>query len=99
MSVCHLSETSSVCPSLCHTADAILSIQYQAKRNENVADVGPTIQQQLDLEPFTRVISSPNLFLGLIAIHTTSCDLYCRLWVSVPRWSPVVFAVSSRTLC
>eukprot|EP00930_Biecheleria_cincta_P104558 TRINITY_DN9690_c0_g1_i8.p1 TRINITY_DN9690_c0_g1~~TRINITY_DN9690_c0_g1_i8.p1 ORF type:complete len:533 (-),score=138.71 TRINITY_DN9690_c0_g1_i8:119-1717(-) len=40
--------------------------------------VGPSIEFQLDLEPFTSVINSG---VGkLIAIHTTTADLYARLW-------------------
>eukprot|EP00658_Telonema_sp_P-2_P007134 TRINITY_DN12660_c0_g1_i1.p1 TRINITY_DN12660_c0_g1~~TRINITY_DN12660_c0_g1_i1.p1 ORF type:complete len:648 (+),score=105.34 TRINITY_DN12660_c0_g1_i1:459-2402(+) len=54
--------------------------QYQAKKSEDVDDVGPSVAEQLALDPFSRVIHSKELVLGLVAIHTHSCDLYSRLW-------------------
>ena len=43
-------------------------------------DVGPTIEQQLALDPFTSVIQSETVRqgVGLIAVHTTTADLYTR---------------------
>ena len=45
-------------------------------------DVGPTIAQQLALDPFAQVIKSPSVKAGkgMVAIHTVQCDLYTRLW-------------------
>ena len=69
-----------------------------------MADIGPTIQQQLDLDPFTLVIESQGLIYGLVAVHTTTCDLYTRLWCpfelhqSMVRGIEIEVAVSSAYL-
>lgn len=42
-------------------------------------ECGPSIKEQLDLEPFTKVIKSAGVG-KMIAIHTTAADLYSRLW-------------------
>lgn len=56
--------------------------QYQPKKGPWVHDVGPTVAQQLELDPFGCVLRSGSLAQGhgLVAIHTTTADLYCRLW-------------------
>jgi len=46
---------------------------------------GPTVAQQLEMDPFARVIESPSLKkehggFGMVAVHTTMEDLYKRLW-------------------
>lgn len=48
-------------------------------------EIGPSIQAQLDMQPFQRVITSvglkeQNFGYGMIAVHTTREDLYSRLW-------------------
>lgn len=48
-------------------------------------ELGPSIQAQLDMQPFQRVITSVGLKTesigyGMIAVHTTREDLYSRLW-------------------
>jgi len=40
---------------------------------------GPSIPDQIALQPFAKVIESPGLD-GMVAIHTTMEDLYRRLW-------------------
>ena len=52
-------------------------------------DIGPTIAEQLALDPFAVVIGSVGVRVGehgLLAIHTTSADLYVRLWVRIHCW-------------
>ncbi|CAE8599791.1 unnamed protein product [Polarella glacialis] len=46
---------------------------------------GPTLEHQLALEPFSSVIENQSLKSaagghGMVALHTTSADLYSRLW-------------------
>eukprot|EP00658_Telonema_sp_P-2_P008330 TRINITY_DN13131_c0_g1_i2.p1 TRINITY_DN13131_c0_g1~~TRINITY_DN13131_c0_g1_i2.p1 ORF type:complete len:210 (-),score=46.88 TRINITY_DN13131_c0_g1_i2:80-709(-) len=53
---------------------------YQAEDGE-----GPSIQKQLDLTPFSRVIESKAIQrkkggYGMVAVHTSKEDLYLRLW-------------------
>ena len=54
--------------------------QYQAKKNDTIVDIGPTVAEQLAIDPFSRVIESEGVKngLGLIAVHTTTADLYGR---------------------
>lgn len=56
--------------------------QYQAKKNDQIDDIGPSVAEQLALDPFTKVLESGGVQqgMGLVAIHTTSADLYVRLW-------------------
>eukprot|EP00656_Telonema_subtile_P036486 TRINITY_DN40490_c0_g1_i1.p1 TRINITY_DN40490_c0_g1~~TRINITY_DN40490_c0_g1_i1.p1 ORF type:complete len:678 (-),score=149.85 TRINITY_DN40490_c0_g1_i1:319-2352(-) len=56
--------------------------QYQPKKSEAVADIGPSVAEQLALGPFTKVLQSRAVRRGhgLVAIHTTTADLYQRLW-------------------
>jgi len=51
--------------------------QYQA--GDMAGDCGPTVQEQLALDPFKRVIASmpPH---GMLTIHTSTAELYGRLW-------------------
>ncbi|CAE8683428.1 unnamed protein product [Polarella glacialis] len=47
--------------------------------------VGPKLEHQLALEPFASVIRNPSLKAangghGMVALHTTTDDLYSRLW-------------------
>lgn len=62
---------------------------YQPKKNDSINDIGPTVDQQIKLEPapFTQVVQSPEVVNGhgLVAIHThtagvASANLYTRLW-------------------
>jgi len=54
---------------------------YQPKKSDSVDDVGPTISEQLALDPFGEVIRSEDVKTGgLVAVHTTAGDLYTRLW-------------------
>ncbi|CAK0801114.1 unnamed protein product [Prorocentrum cordatum] len=44
---------------------------------------GPTIQEQIELQPFTKVIASESVKTTsgrMIAVHTTRADLWERLW-------------------
>ncbi|CAE8726009.1 unnamed protein product, partial [Polarella glacialis] len=48
-------------------------------------DAGPSLSDQLAMEPFARVIGSyalktRNGGYGMVAVHTASADLYSRLW-------------------
>lgn len=45
-------------------------------------EVGPSIQAQLDMQPFQSVITSiaESFGYGMVAVHTTREDLYGRLW-------------------
>eukprot|EP00931_Biecheleriopsis_adriatica_P004149 TRINITY_DN105861_c0_g1_i1.p1 TRINITY_DN105861_c0_g1~~TRINITY_DN105861_c0_g1_i1.p1 ORF type:complete len:982 (+),score=156.01 TRINITY_DN105861_c0_g1_i1:41-2986(+) len=49
---------------------------YQCGDEEG--DMGPTVEQQLDQEPFRRVICLPSIHL--VVIHTTAAEVYSRLW-------------------
>ena len=51
----------------------------EPRKTKNVQDIGPTVEQQLALDPFSKVIGS-GLVWGLIAVHTSKADLFCRLW-------------------
>lgn len=53
---------------------------YQCEDQQ--ASQGPTIKQQLAMEPFTAVIESDLVKdgYGMVVIHTTADDLYRRLW-------------------
>lgn len=42
-------------------------------------DAGPSIQQQLDLDPFGSVVTSP-IVQNMAIIHTTEAEVYDRLW-------------------
>lgn len=56
--------------------------QYQPKKDASVNDVGPTVQEQIAVDPFSQVLGSEGVAKGrgLVAIHTTTADLYSRLW-------------------
>ena len=56
--------------------------QYQARKDESVDDIGPTVGEQLAVDPFAQVIQSVGVKngLGMVAVHTTTADLYSRLW-------------------
>merc|ERR1712048_1190174 len=46
---------------------------------DEVGDVGPTVQEQLDNDPFGRVIQSAGL-KGMLVVQTSTGDVYERLW-------------------
>jgi len=48
----------------------------------DVGDPGPTIQEQLEMDPFGSVIQcvGQDLGHGLIVVHTSTAELYDRLW-------------------
>merc|ERR1712113_1210941 len=49
------------------------------KKSAASSDIGPTIQEQLDLDPFAKVLQS-RMLERMLAIHTTTANLYERLW-------------------
>ena len=54
--------------------------------NDKLLSNGPSIPDQLAMEPFATVIHSTALNsrhggFGMVAVHTTTADLYSRLWV------------------
>merc|ERR1712217_745910 len=53
--------------------------QYQPRYNDSIRDKGPTIAEQLALDPFTSVLCSSSVEF-MAAIHTTTANLYDRLW-------------------
>lgn len=53
--------------------------QYQPKKNDFDDDIGPSVTEQLKLDPFAKVITSPGM-VRLVAVHTSTADLYLRLW-------------------
>ena len=67
-------------PALCCSVFA----NYQAQDG-----CSPTIGEQLQLEPFLRVIQSEAINktsngYGMASVHTTKEDLYARLWCERP---------------
>eukprot|EP00933_Yihiella_yeosuensis_P078799 TRINITY_DN9068_c0_g1_i1.p1 TRINITY_DN9068_c0_g1~~TRINITY_DN9068_c0_g1_i1.p1 ORF type:complete len:659 (+),score=155.60 TRINITY_DN9068_c0_g1_i1:149-2125(+) len=50
---------------------------YQCGGEEG--DVGPTIQEQLEQDPFGRVIRQKSL-MGMVVIQTSTAEVYERLW-------------------
>mmetsp|Transcript_82724 Transcript_82724/g.208143 ORF Transcript_82724/g.208143 Transcript_82724/m.208143 type:complete len:1111 (-) Transcript_82724:461-3793(-) len=59
-----------------------LLANYQPGGEEG--DDGPTVQEQLKQDPFARVIQSlkedPNNTFGMVVVHTTTAEVYERLW-------------------
>lgn len=51
--------------------------QYQC--GDAAGDPGPTVAQQLAIDPFGSVIKSHPPF-GMLVVHTTRAELYSRLW-------------------
>lgn len=43
-------------------------------------DGGPTVAEQLDLDPFGRVIRCVQAEMGMVIVHTTTAEVYDRLW-------------------
>ena len=57
--------------------------QYQAKKSDEIDDIGPSVGEQIALNPFSHVLKHLEIArtgYGLLAIHTTTVDLYTRLW-------------------
>lgn len=52
--------------------------QYQA--GDEPGDVGPSISEQLKLDPFGSVIRHTTPALGMVVVHTSSARVYERLW-------------------
>jgi len=54
--------------------------QYQP--GDEAGDIGPTISEQIGLDPFKKVICSHGVRngYGMIVIQTTKAELYSRLW-------------------
>lgn len=71
--------------------------QYQPKTDDSVVDVGPTVGEQLALDPFNRVIESLAARNGtLVAVHTSKADLYRRLWCDYELWKAIKCHVNIR---
>jgi hypothetical protein len=51
---------------------------YQAGDEEG--DVGPTVAEQLAMDPFGHVIRSAREHRGMLVIHTSRAEVYDRLW-------------------
>ncbi|CAK0859053.1 unnamed protein product [Prorocentrum cordatum] len=51
---------------------------YQAGDDEG--DVGPTVAEQLAMDPFGHVIRSARKHHGMLVIHTSQAEVYERLW-------------------
>lgn len=52
--------------------------QYQAGHEDG--DVGPTLPEQLTLDPFGSVVRHVSHCLGMVVIHTSKGEIYDRLW-------------------
>lgn len=52
--------------------------QYQA--GHEPGDVGPTIPEQLALDPFGVVVAHVSSCLGMVVVHTSRAEIYSRLW-------------------
>jgi len=52
--------------------------QYQAGGEQR--DVGPTVQEQVAMDPFGCVIKCVHNKLGVLVIHTSQAEVYSRLW-------------------
>eukprot|EP00930_Biecheleria_cincta_P042943 TRINITY_DN29546_c0_g1_i1.p1 TRINITY_DN29546_c0_g1~~TRINITY_DN29546_c0_g1_i1.p1 ORF type:complete len:508 (+),score=67.76 TRINITY_DN29546_c0_g1_i1:43-1566(+) len=52
--------------------------QYQA--GDEKGDVGPTMAEQLQLDPFATVIQSTCHAHGMVVVHTSRAKVYARLW-------------------
>jgi len=76
--------------------------QYQA--GDEPDDVGPSISEQLELDPFGSVIRHTTPALGMVVVHTSSAGVYERLWCvyeiaeATRLESKVGFAFSERYL-
>ncbi|CAE7795999.1 unnamed protein product [Symbiodinium microadriaticum] len=76
--------------------------QYQA--GDEPGDVGPSVSEQLELDPFGSVIRHTTSALGMVVVHTSSAAVYERLWCvyeiaeATRLESTVGFAFSERYL-
>ena len=52
--------------------------QYQA--GDEPGDIGPSIGEQLKLDPFGAVIRHTTPAMGMVVVHTSSARVYERLW-------------------
>lgn len=52
--------------------------QYQA--GDEAGDVGPTIQEQLNQDPFGVVVKHVASCFGMVVVHTSRAEIYSRLW-------------------
>ena len=52
--------------------------QYQA--GDEAGDVGPTIQEQLNHDPFGVVVKHVASCHGMVVVHTSRAEIYSRLW-------------------
>lgn len=52
--------------------------QYQA--GDEKGDAGPTMAEQLKLDPFATVIQSTCHAHGMVVVHTSKAKVYARLW-------------------
>mmetsp|Transcript_53936 Transcript_53936/g.125874 ORF Transcript_53936/g.125874 Transcript_53936/m.125874 type:complete len:463 (-) Transcript_53936:196-1584(-) len=52
--------------------------QYQA--GDEPEDVGPTLAEQLGLDPFGSVVRSVAAGKGMVVVHTSKQEIYTRLW-------------------
>ena len=52
--------------------------QYQA--GHLAGDVGPTLPEQLTLDPFGVVVKHVSNCLGMVVVHTSREEIYSRLW-------------------
>jgi len=52
--------------------------QYQA--GDTAGDVGPTVAEQLELDPFGSVVQCTGKAHGMVVVHTSTARVYERLW-------------------